>query len=162
MLHEMLHDTDPIFISPWTGNAHVSVITHCLTSDIYVILIKEIYHIIAFTGRPLELWTGGVVSYAPLKNRNNSGVISKGVQTMEAEVYFYVNRVDKFVAHTSVSFSNLSQIQLQLCVLPWSVLRPTLAHTASPRPSLKLHTAKILSKRSLTVVLCSPYLRTKW
>ena len=59
----MLHVTDPIFISPWTVNAltHMSVITHFLTSDNYII-IKETCHIIAFTSRPLELYTDGVAS----------------------------------------------------------------------------------------------------
>ena len=36
----MLQDTNPFFISPWTGNALMSVITHFLTSDNYIILIN--------------------------------------------------------------------------------------------------------------------------
>jgi hypothetical protein len=140
----MLHDTDPIFISSWTGNALMSVITHFLTSDNYIILIEETNHIIAFTSRPLELYPYCVTPYAPLNKRNNGDVISKGVQTMEAEIFLY-KRSGQFCYEFSVPFSPLSQTKLQLHVLPCSVLRPTIAHKASPRHILKLHAVKILS-----------------
>jgi hypothetical protein len=93
----------------------MSVITHFLTSDNYIILVKETYHIIAFNSKHLELYTDGVASYAPLNKRNNGDVISKGVQTMEAEVYFYIKRVDSFVTHIPFHFHLFHKQNYKYC-----------------------------------------------
>jgi len=52
----------------------------------------------------LELYTDRVASYASLYEKGNGDVKSKGVQTMEAEAYFYTKRVHRFVTHIPFHF----------------------------------------------------------
>jgi hypothetical protein len=135
----------------------MSVITHFLTSDNYIILIKETYHIIAFTSRSLESYTDGVASYAPLNKRNNGDVISKGVQTREAELYFYIKKVDSFVTHIPSHF-HLSHKQTYNCMYCRLVFYDPRQHTQHyPGTSSNYIQPKPYRICSLTVVLGSPY-----
>jgi hypothetical protein len=139
----------------------MSVITHFLTSDNYIILIKETHHITSFTSRPLELYTNGVVSYAPLNKRQNGDVISKGVQTMEAEVYFYKRRVDRFVTYIPSHF-HLSNKQTYNYMYCRTVFCNPPKHTQHyPGTSSNYIQPKPYRICNLTVVICSPYHRKK-
>lgn len=136
----------------------MSVIANFINSDNFIILIKYTYHIIACTSRPLELYADGAASYAYLCEKDNGDVISKGVQTMEAELYFFMKRVERFVTlipfhlHLSHKHNNYVYCCAVFCDPPQHTQHPpdTSSNYIQPKPY------RICN---LTVVLCSPYHR---